>query len=84
MLDHLFLLILLLKVKTLFPFQEREKERTEFLAKPSNKYLQYTAFRPKAGDVIVKQESSEKQTHHDRHLRKFEHTKVSLCRETRE
>ena len=56
--------------------QEREKERAEFLAKPSNKYLQYTAFRPRPGDVVVRQESREKQTHHDRHLRKFEHTKV--------
>ena len=62
----------------ILPFQEREKERAEFLAKPSNKYLQYTAFRPRSGDVVVRQESREKQTHHDRHLRKFEHTKVGL------
>ena len=56
--------------------KEREKERAAFLARPANKYLQYTTFRPKPGDVLVKQEAREKHTHHDRHLRNFEHAKA--------
>ncbi len=58
------------------PEEKREKEREEFLAKPANKFLQYTTFQPRSGDVIVKQEEKTKETKHDYWLRKFEHSKA--------
>ena len=41
-----------------------------------HRYLQFTHFEPREGDIVVKQSKNTKELRHDHFLRKFEYTKA--------